>query len=83
MEVLYPRCGLDVHAASVIACARIAIGAQVTYEHHANHDARAARVGRVAHRARVYACGHGSHRRLLEPVWHVLEEHFTRDARAT
>jgi transposase len=34
MEVLYPRCaGLDVHAGSVTACARIAIGATVTYEH--------------------------------------------------
>jgi hypothetical protein len=33
MEVLYPRCaGLDVHAGSVTACARIATGAQVTYE---------------------------------------------------
>ena len=31
MEVLYPRCaGLDVHAGSVTACARIAAGAQVT-----------------------------------------------------
>jgi hypothetical protein len=30
MEVLYPRCaGLDVHAGSVTACARIASGGQV------------------------------------------------------
>jgi transposase len=35
MEVLYPRCaGLDVHAGSVTACARIATDAQVTYDHH-------------------------------------------------
>ena len=34
MEVLYPRCaGLDVHAGSVTACARIASGATVTHEH--------------------------------------------------
>ena len=34
MEVLYPRCaGLDVHAGSITACARIATGADVTYEH--------------------------------------------------
>lgn len=34
MEVLYPRCaGLDVHAASVVACVRIATGGTVTYEH--------------------------------------------------
>jgi hypothetical protein len=35
MEVLYPCCaGLDVHAGSVTACARIASGRQVSYEHH-------------------------------------------------
>ena len=34
MEVLYPRCaGLDVHAASVTACLRIASGHDVTYQH--------------------------------------------------
>jgi len=34
MEVLYPRCaGLDVHAGSVTACARVASGPQITYEH--------------------------------------------------
>jgi hypothetical protein len=35
MEVLYPRCaGLDVHAANVVACVRLAAGARVTHEHH-------------------------------------------------
>ena len=34
MEVLYPRCaGLDVHAANVVHCVRLASGATVTYEH--------------------------------------------------
>ncbi len=34
MEVLYPRCaGLDVHAATVVACVRSASGRAVTYEH--------------------------------------------------
>jgi len=34
MEVLHPRCaGLDVHAKTVVACVRIALGASVTYEH--------------------------------------------------
>ena len=34
MEVLYPRCaGLDVHAATVVACVRIASGATIRYEH--------------------------------------------------
>ena len=33
MEVLYPRCaGLDVHAATVVACVRIAVGTTVRYE---------------------------------------------------
>ena len=34
MEVMYARCaGLDVHAATVVACVRIATGPAVTYEH--------------------------------------------------
>jgi hypothetical protein len=34
MEVLYPRCaGLDVHAANVVACVRLASGATGTSEH--------------------------------------------------
>ena len=34
MEVLYSPCAkLDVHAANVVACVRIALGGSVTYEH--------------------------------------------------
>jgi len=34
MEVLHPRCaGLDIHAAIVVACVRIASGRTVTYDH--------------------------------------------------
>ncbi|MGE5815647.1 MAG: hypothetical protein ACM36C_14260 [Acidobacteriota bacterium] len=34
MKVLYPKgAGLDVQSGSVTACARLASGAQVTYEH--------------------------------------------------
>ena len=34
MELLYARCaGLDVHAATVVACARLAVGGTVTYEY--------------------------------------------------
>lgn len=33
MDLLYTRCaGLDVHATTVVACARIATGGTVTYE---------------------------------------------------
>jgi hypothetical protein len=32
MEVLYPRCaGLDIHAATVVACVRLASGVGVTF----------------------------------------------------
>lgn len=80
MEVLYPRCaGLDVHAGSVTACARIASDAQVTYDHHTVPTTTrgllelaewlAARdVTHVAMEATgVY----------WKPVWHVLEAHVT------
>jgi len=80
MEVLYPRCaGLDVHAATVVACVRIASGATVTYEHRTvSTNTRglldlvdwltAQGVTHVAMEATgVY----------WKPVWHVLEGHVT------
>jgi len=80
MEVLYPRCaGLDVHAATVVACVRIASGATIQYEHRTvSTNTRglleladwltAHQVTHVAMEATgVY----------WKPVWHVLEEHVT------
>jgi transposase len=80
MEVLYPRCaGLDVHAATVVACLRIASGATIRYEHRTvSTNTRglleladwltAHQVTHVAMEATgVY----------WKPVWHVLEDHFT------
>lgn len=80
MEVLYPRCaGLDVHAATVVACVRIASGRAVTYEHRTvSTNTRglleladwltAQGVTHVAMEATgVY----------WKPVWHVLEAHVT------
>ena len=80
MEVLYPRCaGLDVHAGSVTACARIASGTQVTYEH-----CTVATTTRGLLELDEWLTGHGCTHVAMEatgvywkPVWHVLEAHFT------
>ena len=80
MEVLYPRCaGLDVHAGSVTACARIATGATVTYEHRTVSTTTRGLLELVE-----WLTAHGCTHVAMEatgvywkPVWHVLEEHFT------
>jgi transposase len=80
MEVLYPRCaGLDVHAASVTGCVRIATGASVTYEHRT-----VATTTRGLLDLDEWLTSHGCTHMAMEatgvywkPVWHVLEEHFT------
>jgi transposase len=80
MEVLYPRCaGLDVHAGSITACARIASGAHVTYEHRT-----VATTTRGLLELAEWLTGHGCTHVAMEatgvywkPVWHVLEEPFT------
>ena len=80
MEVLYPRCaGLDVHAGSVTACARIATGAQVTCDHHTVSTTTRGLLALVE-----WLTAHGCTHVAMEatgvywkPVWHVLEEHFT------
>lgn len=80
MEVLYPRCaGLDVHATSVTACARIASGAQITYDH-----LTVPTTTRGLLELDAWLTGHGCTHVAMEatgvywkPVWHVLEEHVT------
>lgn len=80
MEVLYPRCaGLDVHAASVTACARIASGAKVTYDH-----LTVATTTRGLLELDAWLTAHGCTHAAMEatgvywkPVWHVLEDHFS------
>jgi len=80
MEVLYPRCaGLDVHAGSVTACARVASGTQVTYEHCTMPTTT-----RGLLELDEWLTGHGCTHVAMEatgvywkPVWHVLEAHFT------
>lgn len=80
MEVLYPRCaGLDVHAGSVTACARIASGADVSYEHRTVPTTT-----RGLLELDEWLTGHGCTHIAMEatgvywkPVWHVLEAHST------
>jgi len=80
MEVLYPRCaGLDVHAGSVTACARIATDAQVTYEHRAVSTTTRGLLD-LAEWLTAHGCTHVAMEATgvyWKPVWHVLEEHFT------
>src|SRR6266545_3709009 len=79
MEVLYPRCaGLDVHAGSVTACARIASGAQVTYEHRTVSTTTRGLLD-LAEWLTAHACTHVAMEATgvyWKPVWHVLEEYF-------
>ncbi|MBI4265706.1 MAG: IS110 family transposase [Acidobacteria bacterium] len=80
MEVLYPRCaGLDVHAASVTACVRIATGANVEYVHRTVATTTRGLLN-LAEWLTTYACTHVAMEATgvyWKPVWHVLEEHFT------
>lgn len=80
MEVLYPRCaGLDVHAGSVTACARIASGKQVAYE-HLTVRTTTRELLELAEWLTAHECTHVAMEATgvyWKPVWHVLEEHFT------
>lgn len=80
MEVLYPRCaGLDVHAASVTACLRIAAGTEVTYQHHTVATTTAGLLALTDWLA-ASGCTHVAMEATgvyWKPVWHVLEAAFT------
>ena len=80
MEVLYPRCaGLDVHAANVVACVRLASGATVTYEHRTFSTSTRGLLELAewltAHD--VTHVGMEATGVYWKPAWHVLEDHFT------
>jgi transposase len=78
MEVLYPRCaGLDVHAGSITACARVATGTNVTYQHHTVSTTTRGLLDLAE-----WLTGHGCTHVAMEatgvywkPVWHVLDGH--------
>lgn len=80
MEVLYSRCaGLDVHAGSLTACARIATGAEVTYEHRTVPTTTRGLLA-LAEWLTAHGCTHVAMEATgvyWKPVWHVLEEHVT------
>lgn len=80
MEVLYSRCaGLDVHAASVVACVRVAVGGTVTYAYRTVSPTTAGLLELAD-----WLGGEGVTHVALEatgvywkPVWHVLEDRCT------
>ena len=80
MDVLHPRCaGLDVHAANVVACMRIASGATVTYEHRTVSTTTRGLLA-LADWLKARGCTHVAMEATgvyWKPVWHVLEGHFT------
>ena len=80
MEVLYPRCaGLDVHAGSVTACARIA-PARRSPTNIARCRRRRVGSSNLAEWLTAHGCTHVAMEATgvyWKPVWHVLEEHFT------
>jgi transposase len=80
MEVLHPRCaGLDVHAGSVAACARIASGMEVTYEHRTVSTTTRGRL-ELDEWLRGHRCTHVAMEATgiyWKPVWHVLDAHVT------
>lgn len=79
MEVLYPRCaGLDVHAGSVTACARLASSTQVSYAHHTVPTTTRGLLD-LAQWLTAHGCTHVAMEATgvyWKPIWHVLEEQF-------
>jgi transposase len=80
MEVLYPRCaGLDVHAGTVVACARIAAEGRVTYEHRTVTTTSRGLL-ELADWLTAHGCTHVAMEATgvyWKPVWHVLDTGIT------
>jgi transposase len=80
MDLLYARCaGLDVHATTVVACARIATGGTVKYEYLTVSTTTRGLLQLVD-----WLAAQGVTHAALEatgvywkPVWHMLEDHVT------
>jgi transposase len=79
MEVLYPHCaGLDVHAAQITACVRLATGADVT-RHRQTFAATTAGLLALGAWLRQHGCTHVAMEATgvyWKPVWHLLEADF-------
>ena len=80
MDVLYPRCaGLDVHAGTVVACARIAAEGTVTYEHRTVTTTSRGLL-ELADWLTAHGCTHVAMEATgvyWKPVWHVLDTGVT------
>src|SRR5215203_3603620 len=80
MEVVYSRCaGVDVHAQSITACVRIAMGHEVTYQHRTVATTTAGLLD-LAEWLGAAGCTHVAMEATgvyWKPVWHVLEGQFT------
>ena len=76
MEVLHARCaGLDIHATNVVACARIAEGRTVTYDHRTFSTSSRGLLD-LAGWLKTHGCTHAAMEATgvyWKPVWHVLE----------
>jgi hypothetical protein len=68
MELVYARCaGLDVHAATVVACVRIAAGGTVTYDYRTvSTSTRGCSISPSGSRRMSAPTGAGGDGRLLE-----------------
>lgn len=79
MEVLYPKCaGLDVHQANVVACVRIAQGAQA-FQEVRTFETTTKGLLALADWLRESGCTHVAMESTgvyWKPVWHVLEGEF-------
>lgn len=79
MEVLYPRCaGLDVHAAQITACVRLATDADVT-RHQRQFGATVAGLLALGAWLGEHGCTHVAMEATgvyWKPVWHLLEADF-------
>ena len=79
MELLYARCaGLDVHARTVVACARIASAGTVTY-HHRTVATTTQGLLELADWLAAHGCTHVAMESTgvyWKPVWHILDGHF-------
>lgn len=80
MEVLYPRCaGLDVHKATVVACARVAQETGQALQEVRSFGTTTTELCRLADWLAEHQCTHVAMEAsgvFWKPVWHVLEESF-------
>ena len=75
MELLYTRCGgLDVHARTVVACARIASAGTVTYHHRTVATTTQGLLELAEWPARPGVHARGDY---WKSVWHILEGQFS------